>query len=92
MTEMNENMMELNLEDLENVSGGKSSDQKIKATGNVNVRKGPGLGYDILGSITKGSTLPFLGEVKKDSRGVYWGKVEYKGKTGWISSKYAKLI
>ena len=91
--EMNMNeMQELNLEELEDVSGGKSAGQKIKATGDLNVRKGPGLGYDIMGSIKKGAKLEFLGEVKKDSRGVYWGKVVYKNKTGWVSSKYAKLI
>ena len=88
---MNE-MQELNLEDLENVSGGKSAGQKIKATGDVNVRKGPGLGYSTLGSIKKGSTLEFLGEIKKDDRGVYWGKVRFNGATGWVSSKYAKII
>ena len=86
------NINELNLEELEEVSGGKSANQKIKATGDLNVRKGPGLGYAILGAIKKGSTLEFLGEIKKDSRGVYWGKVNYKGSTGWVSSKYAKII
>ena len=91
--EMNMNeMQELNLEAMEGVSGGKSTSQKIKATGDLNVRKGPGLDYAILGSIKKGSTLEFLGEVKKDNRGVYWGKVRYSGKTGWVSSKYAKII
>ncbi|MBQ8109599.1 MAG: SH3 domain-containing protein [Clostridia bacterium] len=90
MTENNINGMELNLEDLEQVSGGKN--EAIKATGDVNVRKGPGLGYDTIGVVKKGETVPFLGEVQKDSRGVYWGKVSYKGKTGWVSSKYAKLI
>lgn len=91
--ENNGNMIELDLADLESVSGGKkSSDQKIKATGDLNVRTGPGLDYAIIGSIKKGSTLEFLGEVKKDGRGVYWGKVRYSGRDGWVSSKYAKLI
>ena len=90
--ENNENMLELDLESMEAIAGGRKTDQKIKATGDLNVRKGPGLGYDIMGSIKKGAKLEFLGEVKKDSRGVYWGKVVYKNKTGWVSSKYAKLI
>ncbi len=91
--EMNLNgIQELDLEEMEAVSGGKSSKEQIKATGDLNVRTGPGLGYGILGSIKKGEKLPFKGEVKKDSRGVYWGRVEYKGQPGWVSSKYAKLI
>lgn len=91
--EMNMNeMQELNLDQLDEVSGGKSAGQKIKATGDLNVRKGPSLDYAILGSIKKGSTLEFLGELKKDNRGVYWGKVRYNGHTGWVSSKYSKII
>jgi len=85
-------MQELNMEDLESVTGGKDNKQQIQATGDVNIRKGPSKDYAIIGSITKGTKLPFLGEVKKDSRGVYWGKVTYKGTTGWVSSKYAKMI
>lgn len=91
--EMNLNgFQELDLEALEAVSGGKSSKERIKATGDLNVRTGPGLGYAVIGSIKKGDKLPFKGEVKKDSRGVYWGRVEFKGQPGWVSSKYAKLI
>ena len=88
---INENMVELNPEELEEVSGGKGAGQKIKATGNVHVRKGPGLDYAEMGVINKGSTVEFLGEVKYDNRKVGWYKVRYKGKTGWISSKYSKI-
>jgi uncharacterized protein YgiM (DUF1202 family) len=86
-----ENMQELNLDEMAEVSGG-SSDQKIKATGELNVRTGPGLNYDVVGSISTGKTLEFVGMSKKDSRGVYWYKVIYKGKERWVSSKYAKVI
>jgi uncharacterized protein YgiM (DUF1202 family) len=92
--EKNEGFTELSFEDMEEVSGGKkvNQEQQIQATGDLNVRTGPGLGYDIIGSIKKGTKLDFTGEVKKDGRGVYWGKVLYKGKTGWVSSKYSKII
>lgn len=90
--ENNGSIQELNLEDLEQVSGGSGSSQKLKATGDVHVRKGPGLDYAEIGIIYKGDTVPFLGEVKKDDRGVYWGKVTFKGKTGWVSSRYSKII
>jgi len=67
-----------------------SSKNKVTATGSVNLRKGPGLKYDIIASVDKGATLKYLGDSKKDSRGVRWYKVSYDGKTAWISSKYSK--
>ena len=91
--EMNMNgMQELNLEELEDVSGGKSANQKIKATGDLNVRVEPNINAKIRGTISKGSKLDFLGEIRQDNRGVYWGKVRYKGKVGWVSSKYSEII
>ena len=65
---------------------------KIKTTGDVNIRKGPGLDYKTVGSISSGSTAKYLFETKKDERGVKWYKVSYNGKTGWISSKYSKIV
>lgn len=61
----------------------------IKTTGSVNLRKGAGLGYKIIRSIGKGVKLDY-DKTKKDGRGVLWYRVTYKGKTGWVSSKYAK--
>lgn len=86
------NGAELNLEDLEQVNGGMSANQYIQATGDVYVREGPGLSYDSIDILYKGKKTPFLGEVRKDNRGVAWGKVSFKGKTGWVSSKYAKIV
>ena len=86
------NAVELDVEALEEVSGGKDAGQKIKATGNANVRKGPGLEYDSMGVLESGDKLTFLGIAKKDDRGVAWYKVSFYGKTGWISSRYAKVI
>jgi len=91
MEEINKTV-ELNEEELEEVAGGKSAGQKIKATGNLNVRKGPSLDYIVLGTIATGKTLEFLGEVKKDKRGVAWYKVRYNGHTAWVSSKYSKIV
>ena len=91
--EMNMNeMQELNLEELEDVSGGKSAGQKIKATGDLNVRQNPNINAKVLGTIKNGATLEYLGEIKADSRGVYWGKVRYKGHTAWVSSVYSKIV
>lgn len=89
-----ENMdaMELELDNLEGVTGGKGSANFVKTTGNVHVRKGPGLDYAEMGTVEKGAVISYLGEARKDERGVKWYKVNYNGKVGWISSKYAKLI
>ena len=86
------NGMEINLEDLEQVSGGTGANQYIKATGDVYVRKYPDKGSADIGVLYKGQKAAFLGEVRKDDRGVAWGKVNFKGSIGWISSKYAKIV
>ena len=61
---------------------------KIYTTGNANIRKGPGKGYDVITTVGKGKTLTRL-DSKKDSRGVLWYKVKVGGKTGWISSVFS---
>lgn len=64
---------------------------EVYTTGNVNLRKGPGLNYDTMGSVPEGTELEYLGAVSTDERGVDWYKVEYKGKAAWISSKYSEV-
>ena len=91
MNENFENMeaMELNDDALEAVTGGR----KVKAVGgNVNVRTGPGLDYASLGYLTEGDMVTYKGESRKDYRGVTWYKVNFGGRTGWVSSKYSKLV
>ena len=73
-------------------SSSSTSGDKVKATGDVNLRKGPGLDYSTVTAMKSGSTAKFLYETKKDERGVKWFKVSFNGKTGWVSSKYAKII
>ena len=80
-------VVELNDEEVEAVAGG----TKVKATGNVNVRKGPSKDYGILGTVQKGETLTYCNDSQRDKRGVRWYKVKYNGSTGWVSSKYSKL-
>ena len=60
-------------------------------SGNVNVRTGPGLGYSIIGSVNKGSTLTWLGDTRYDSRGNAWYSVSFGTRTGWVSSTYGSL-
>jgi len=91
--EKNENIVELDAQDLEEVSGGKNKGGKfVKTTGNVNVRKGPGLDYGIITSLSSGTTVSYLGSTKKDDRGVAWYKINCNGSVGWISSRYSKFI
>lgn len=45
-----------------------------------------------LGSIAQGKKATYLGKSSTDSRGVKWYKIEYNGITGWVSSKYSKLV
>lgn len=64
----------------------------VLATGDVNVRTGPGLGYDSLGVLKKGKTLEYLNETSTDNRGVIWYKVQFDSwNAGWVSDKYATI-
>ena len=68
-----------------------SAEQYVKSNGTNNLRKGPGLDYAIVGSMTDGQTAKYLGETKLDGRNVAWYKINFNGNTCWISSKYASL-
>lgn len=70
-------------------SSSSSSGKKLKTTGNVHLRTGAGRDYNDILTVPKGTTLTY-DETRKDERGVVWCHVSYDGKTGWISSKYAK--
>ena len=70
-------------------SGGSS---KVYASGgDTNVRSGPGLDFDDIGTLKEGNSLDYLGSTSYDGRGVAWYLVRYKGSTGWVSSKYTTL-
>lgn len=64
---------------------------EVYTTGNVNLRVGPGLGYDVVTAVAPGETLEFVGGVSVDDRGVEWYSVMYGGQECWISSKYSVL-
>ena len=65
---------------------------EVKTTGNVWLRSGPGLSYSQITSFSKGRTLTYLGESSVDERGVTWYKVSSGRHTGWVSSRYSKLV
>ena len=64
---------------------------QVKSTASVNLRVGPGLGYDKVDAVKPGTTLDYLDETSTDERGVDWYKVSYEGQSLWISSRYSKL-
>ena len=63
----------------------------VKTTGNVWLRKGPGLGYSKITSVQSGTKLEYMGKTSTDDRGVKWYYVKYKGRKCWVSSRYSKL-
>ena len=65
---------------------------EVRTTGNVWMRKGPGLSYDQVTSFSTGKTLTFLQETSEDDRGVIWYKVTDGKNTGWGSSRYTELV
>ena len=60
---------------------------RVTATA-VNVRKGPGTEYGILGVVLKGVKLPYQGQTFDNG----WHLVEYKGKNAAISGKYTEVL
>ena len=65
--------------------------QRVEATGNVNVRSAPGTASKVLGVLKKGETALYQGE-KSAVDGRDWYLIEFDGKNGWVSSKYAKVV
>ncbi|HLS53866.1 MAG TPA: SH3 domain-containing protein, partial [Tissierellaceae bacterium] len=57
----------------------------ITANPRLNVRKGPGTGYQILGQVNYGETYVILAESKN------WYKISVDGIEGWISGAYTKV-
>ena len=63
----------------------------VRITGDCNVRRGPGLGYDIIDVAYQGDELEYWEETVTDERGVDWYNVIYGNLSAWVSSKYATL-
>lgn len=83
--EKNNSFVELDAQDLEQVSGGKTTTVTC-SVGEANVRSGPGKDYAIIGHLYKGEKVTFKGEKKKDKEGKVWLCVNKGTKYGWIRS------
>ncbi len=53
----------------------------------LNIRKGPGTKYDVLGSVPKGKLVNLLEETNDD-----WWYIEYKGVEGYCSTEYLEYV
>lgn len=68
-------------------NGSTSSSKKVEVTASrVNIRSGAGTKYSIVGTVNKGTKLKYI---SRCSNG--WYKVEYKGKTRYITDDYTKI-
>ncbi len=65
---------------------------EVVTTANVWLRSAPNLNAEQVTSYKEGKSLTFLGETAEDDRPVLWYKVTDGKNTGWISSKYSKLV
>lgn len=63
----------------------------LRATGNVNMRKGPGTDYAVLQVVPIGATVSSSG-IYTTAQGVRWYECTYKNVTGYLSDKYLKEI
>ena len=90
--EKNESIVELDAQDLEEVSGGKFSGKNfLRATASVHVRKGPGTDNKIMGTLSSGTIVSYLRVTKKDAKKKSWYKINYNGQEGWVISDYVKF-
>ena len=62
----------------------KECNQKMYATSELNVRKGPGTEYDVIGGLSKNQEVKVTGQCNETG----WYRIEYKGTVGYVSNKY----
>ncbi|MDO5844582.1 MAG: SH3 domain-containing protein [Methanocorpusculum sp.] len=62
----------------------------VVTTASVNLRKGPGLDYNVIASVSASSKLMYIAR-ETDDRGTVWYEVAYNNGTAWVSSKYARI-
>ena len=62
----------------------------VTLTGKAHLRKEASKDSKSLKTVPSGTVLNYT-KTAKDDRGVLWYKVSYDGRTGWVSSKYARV-
>lgn len=67
-------------------NNGNTANQTVRITGNsVNVRRGPGTNYDIIGSMQNGDTATYIGKEGD------WYQIRRGNVTGYVSATYATV-
>ena len=61
-----------------------ATDASVTVLGEMNVRSGPGTGYDVVGEAIAGEEFPITG---KNSEGDWW-RIEFQGQPGWIHAPF----
>lgn len=69
---------------------GKSEKWRITSENGVNLREGPGLGYDSLAVLDYETEFTVTNTVEADEH--IWGKTRYNSKDGWIALTYAERV
>jgi len=54
------------------------------SAGYLNLRTGPGIGYQVAGNLVKGTKV----ELVSSANG--WAKIKYQGKTYYVAAEYVK--
>jgi cell wall-associated NlpC family hydrolase len=73
---------------IEHVNQGLAASTKMKATGNLNLRKGAGTSYDVLVVIPAGSIVTLLDPTAKNN----FLNVAFNGTSGWASASYLTAL
>lgn len=71
-------------------STGKSEKWRITSQNGVNLREGPGLGYDSLAVLDYKTEFSVTNTVEADEH--IWGKTKYNNKDGWVALTYAERV
>ncbi len=58
----------------------------INVSSSLNVRENAGMGYQVIGSLSNGTTVTILGKEGN------WYKIEYNGGVGYVSADYIQIV
>ena len=65
-----------------------SAQTKVAANANVNIRRGPGTEYGIVGTARKGDVFTLI---DNEAHTIWW-EVEFQEESGWIHSYYVEVV
>ena len=94
--QIGQEIKELNLEDMEQVVGGKRRPYVRSMGKNVNVHTGPGTEYAVVAQLGYLDEVPVISKkIVRDGKGRYWAKIttgvsQNKWVDGWVCSQYCK--